>query len=318
MRRSKKAIKLAFGAASAICLLALMAGCGQVSAASKKSASSDQPQKTSQTVKTQTSEEKAGSSSAAGNASSTSTTSVDKTQQEASSANSAKTSQIESPAAPNFSASDEAIAVMAYVKSMGGLANVPASKLIVDVNLLALEIPAASSGDGDLKLIKVSGDEVKVTDVAFSSSSYYGKTTVYNVNDLLNEYYQNQEQQSEINSLLSQGARHNVIDFLAWMQKYEVCPSYDRNCLTGQNVEIMGNTISEGTDGTTATITLNGNEVTMVNYQQNCGGSQGCKTPIKTVWTFSADELLSRYYSTASQKQTINGYIEQSYQSNPY
>lgn len=313
MGRSKKAIRLTVGAVSAICLLTLMAGCGQASGTNKKSTSSDQPQKTSQTDNTQTSAEKTSSSSGADNASSE--TSANKTQQETSSAGSSKASQTESVATPNVSASNEAITVMAYVKSMGGLENVPENRLIVDVNLLALEVPASASGNrGDLKLINISGDQVKVTDVVLNPQSN-GKTAVYNVSDLLNEYYQTQQQQSEINNLLSQGSRHNVIDFLAWMQKYEVCPDYDRNCYTGQNVEIMGNTISDGTDGTTGTITLNGNEVTMVNYRQDCGGSSGCKAPIKTVWTFNADELLDKYYSTEAQKQTINNYINQAHQS---
>ena len=76
-------------------------------------------------------------------------------------------------------------------------------------------------------------------------------------------------------------------------------------------MEIMGNVMSGGTADITGTITLNGNEVTITNAQPNGGGSQGCQASTKHSWTFSVDELLSKYYSTAAQKQAVNNYIDQ-------
>ena len=71
-----------------------------------------------------------------------------------------------------------------------------------------------------------------------------------------------------------------------------------------QNVEIMGNVVSGGTADTTGTIMLNGNKVTVKNAQPNCGGSQGCQPSTSHTWTFNADELLSKYYSTANHTQS--------------
>ena len=68
-----------------------------------------------------------------------------------------KTIQTE-PSAPPIQTSNEAITVMAYVKAMGRVANVPAKNLIVNSHLLALE---TVSGNGDnMKLVTVSGDQV--------------------------------------------------------------------------------------------------------------------------------------------------------------
>ena len=196
---------------------------------------------------------------------------------------------------------------MAYVKAMGGLANVPAKNLIVNNNLLALE--TVSGNDGNMKLVTVSGDQVMVTDEVFGPpSSTADKTTVYNVSDLLGEYYQTQEQQDTINNLLDQGTRHNLIDFLAYMQVW------GKGDFTGQNVEIMGNVVSGGTADTTGIITLTGNKVTVKNAQPNCGGSQGCQPSTGHTWTFNADELLSKYYSTANQKQAVNNWINRANQ----
>ena len=72
--------------------------------------------------------------------------------------------------------------------------------------------------------------------------------------------------------------------------------------------------MSGGTADITGTITLNGNEVTITNAQPNGGGSQGCQASTKHSWTFSVDELLSKYYSTAAQKQAVNNYIDQANQ----
>ena len=79
-------------------------------------------------------------------------------------------------------------------------------------------------------------------------------------------------------------------------------------------MEIMGNVVSGSTADITGTITLNGNEVNITNAQPNGGGSQGCQASTKHSWTFNVDELLSKYYSTAAQKQTVNNYIDQANQ----
>lgn len=317
MGKSKRnVVRITAVVATGSCLLALMAGCGQAATnASAKSASSDQAQKTSQTSQSQSSSNKADVSSASGNSTSTPSSSASKSgtstgeshQGAPSAAGSSKTSQTESPA-PDLQASNEAITLMAYVKAMGGLENVPASRLIVNSNLLSLE--TASGEGGAMKLITVSGDQVMVTDEVFGPpSSTPAKTATYNVSDLLNEYYRTSGQQAEISNLLAQGARHNVIDFLAYMQVWGKTGDF-----TGQNVEIMGNVVSGGTADSTGTITLNGNEVTMTNSQPNCGGPQGCQPSTNHTWNFSADELLAKYYSTASQKQIINNYIDQANQ----
>ena len=303
-KASKRTIRTASIVATGVCLLFLMAGCGQASTDTQaKTASSGQSQKISQTPQNQTSSDKAETSSG--------TTSMSGGKSEAPSAqtqtgspsvpSSSQTSQTE-PSAPPIQASNEAIRVMAYVKAMGGIGNVPAKNLIVNSNLLALEtIPG---NDGNMKLVTISGDQVMVTDEVFGPpSSTADKTPVYNVSDLLGEYYQTQEQQDTINNLLDQGTRHNLIDFLAYMQVW------GKGDFTGQNVEIMGNVVSGGTADTTGIITLNGNEVTVKNAQPNCGGSQGCQPSTSHTWTFNADELLSKYYSTASQKQAVNNYI---------
>ena len=311
-KASKRTIRTAFTVAAGVCLLFLMAGCGQASTGTQaQTASSGQSQKISQTPQNQIPSDNAVASSGTSSMSAgKSETSDSQTQPESpSDASSSQTSRTESSTPKNLQTSNEAITVMAYVKAMGGLTNVPESNLIVDSNLLALE--TASGNNGNIQLITVSGDQVMVTDEVFGppSSGSPAKTTVYNVSDLLCEYYQTQEQQDTINSLLDQGTRHNILDFLAYMQVYG-----KGNSFTGQGVEIMGNVVSGGTAGTTGVVTLNGNEVTLKNSQPNCGGTQGCQPSIQHTWTFNASELLSKYYSTASQKQTINNYIEQANQ----
>ena len=252
-----------------------------------KNAPSDQSQKTGQTPQDQASSDKAETSSGGGAMSGGKDASNAQMQTGSPSVpGSSQTSQTE-PSAPPLQASNEAIRVMAYVEAMGGLANVPAKNLIVNSNLLALE--TVSGNDGNMKLVTVSGDQVMVTDEVFGPpSSTADKTTVYNVSDLLGEYYQTQEQQDTINNLLDQGTRHNLIDFLAYMQVW------GKGDFTGQNVEIMGNVVSGGTADSTGLITLNGNEVTVKNAQPNCGGSQGCQPSTSHTWTFNADELLRR------------------------
>ena len=310
-KASKRAIRTAITVAAGVCLLLLMAGCGQASTGTQaQTASSGQSQKISQTPQNQTPSDNAAASSGTSSMSAGKSETSDSPTQPGSpsDASSSQTSRTDS-STPNLQASNEAITVMAYVKAMGGLTNVPESNLIVDSNLLALE--TASGNNDNIKLITVSGDQVMVTDEVFGppSSSSPAKTAVYNVSDLLGEYYQTQEQQDTINNLLDQGTRHNILDFLAYMQVYG-----KGNSFTGQGVEIMGNVVSGGTAGTTGVVTLNGNEVTLKNSQPNCGASQGCQPSIQHTWTFNASELLSKYYSTASQKQTINNYIEQANQ----
>lgn len=308
-KTSKRTVRIASLLATGICLLALLAGCGQTSTGTQlKSAPSDQSQKTGQTPQNQASFDKAETSSGGASMSGGKSEAPNAQTQTGSPSvpSSSQTSQTK-PSAPSLQASNEAIRVMAYVKAMGGVANVPAKNLIVNSNLLALE--TVSGNDGNMKLVTVSGDQVMVTDEVFGPpSSTADKTTVYNVSDLLGEYYQTQEQQDTINNLLDQGTRHNLIDFLAYMQVW------GKGDFTGQNVEIMGNVVSGGTADTTGTITLNGNEVTVTNAQPNCGGSQGCQPSTSHTWTFNADELLSKYYSTASQKQAVNNYINRANQ----
>lgn len=310
MRKTgKRTVRIASLLATGICLLALLAGCGQTSTGTRsKSAPSDQSRKTGQTPQDQASSDKAETSSGGGAMSGGKSEALNAQTQTGSPSvpSSSQTSQTE-PSAPPLQASNEAIRVMAYVKAMGGVANVPAKNLIVNSNLLALE--TVSGNDGNMKLVTVSGDQVMVTDEVFGlPSSTADKTTIYNVSDLLGEYYQTQEQQDTINNLLDQGTRHNLIDFLAYMQVW------GKGDFTGQNVEIMGNVVSGGTADTTGTITLNGNEVTVTNAQPNCGGNRGCQPSTSHTWTFNADELLSKYYSTASQKQAVNNYINRANQ----
>lgn len=302
-KTSKRTVRIASLLATGICLLALLAGCGQTSTGTRsKSAPSDQSQKTGQTPQNQASSGGASMSGGKSEASNTQTQTGSP-----SNASSSQISQAESSTPKNLQASNEAITVMAYVKAMGGLANVPAKNLIVNNNLLALE--TVSGNDGNMKLVTVSGDQVMVTDEVFGPpSSTADKTTVYNVSDLLGEYYQTQEQQDTINNLLDQGTRHNLIDFLAYMQVW------GKGDFTGQNVEIMGNVVSGGTADTTGIITLTGNKVTVKNAQPNCGGSQGCQPSTGHTWTFNADELLSKYYSTANQKQAVNNWINRANQ----
>lgn len=312
-KTSKRTVRIASLLATGICFLALLAGCGQTSTGTRsKSAPSDQSQKTGQTSQNQASSDKAKTSSGSGAMSGGKSEAPNAQTQTGSPSvpSSFQTSQAESSTPKNLQASSEAITVMAYVKAMGGLANVPAKNLIVNSNLLALE--TVSGNDGNMKLVTVSGDQVMVTEEVFGPpSSTADKTTVYNVSDLLREYWQTQDQQEEINNLLAQGTRHNLIDFLAYMQVW------GKGDFTGQNVEIMGNVVSGGTADTTGTITLNGNEVTVKNAQPNCGGNWGCQPSTSHTWTFNADELLSKYYSTATQKQIINNYINRANQTQP-
>ena len=227
--KTGKTLKLAGALAASLALLAVLAGCGQSSKpSSHKDSTSNTPAKsTSQTSpSTQASPSPASSSSSSTPGSSFASS--------ASTGSSASTSTASSTPAASASSSapssttesrpsNEVLYLLAYIKYRGGLEAITPSDLIVDEYMIGTQkgtvLTSFPTGLPTLQMT-VDGERVEVIgrpSPNSGSDERYSVKAVYNANSLVSEYYSTPAQQAEVNSLLQEGERHNLLDVLAFM-----------------------------------------------------------------------------------------------------
>ena len=208
--------------------------------------------------------------------------------------------------------SDEVLYLLAYIKYRGGIQNITPSDLIVDEYMIGTQKgtvwPNVSQSDTPIPntptpfQMVIDGKEVKVLGAA-DNPELCSVKAIYNANSLVSEYYSTPSQQAEVNALLQEGERHNVLDVLAVMhsdlwwtssmhyQKYQF--SINNNSFGDDRADMSAFTLLKGSTA----------EVCIM-Y------SAGANPPMYyQYYYFNAQLLLDKYYSTPSQKAQVNEYI---------
>ena len=304
--KTGKTLKLAGALAASLALLAVLAGCGQ---SSKPSSQKDSTSGTSAKSASQSSTHPSSSSPLP----STSTSTASSSPTSASASNTLSSSTASStPAASSSSAdstgastqqmpSDEVLYLLAYIKYRGGLEAITPSDLIVDEYMIGTQkgtvLTMAPVAPIPFKL-GLKGKEVQMLGDEEENEVYRS----YNIENLIGEYYATPSQQSEVNSLLQEGERHNVLDILALMaspawvsgesnSSFFISNNYLAAKNGGGQVIVKGNEVELG-----ATIGLEAAEATGARMHYHC-------------YYFNAQSLLDKYYSTPAQKAQVNEYI---------
>ena len=197
--------------------------------------------------------------------------------------------------------SNEVLYLLAYIKYRGGIQNITPSDLIVDEYMIGTQkgtvLTMAPVAPIPFKL-GLKGKEVQMLGDEEENEVYRS----YNIENLIGEYYATPSQQSEVNSLLQEGERHNVLDILALMaspawvsgesnSSFFISNNYLAAKNGGGQVIVKGNEVELG-----ATIGLEAAEATGARMHYHC-------------YHFNAQSLLDKYYSTPAQKAQVNEYI---------
>ena len=200
---------------------------------------------------------------------------------------------------------------MAYIKYRGGIEAITPSDLIVDEYMIGTQKgtvwPNTLPTQVPLQMV-VSGEEVKVIGPPSTpeNASTYSLKAVYNIDDLVSEYYSTPAQKAQINSILQEGERHNVLDVLALLKAMQVKPTeyYEEGTVRYASPD-GSNSLAIGAD-TSALVVINGKEVTIC-----ISGAAGAGYPVHySYFHYEAPELLSEYYSTTAQQTAINRNID--------
>ena len=194
---------------------------------------------------------------------------------------------------------------MAYIKYRGGLEAITPSDLIVDKYMIGTQkgtvLPNTTPTQVPLQMI-VNGEEVEVVGPT-GAAPYYVTEDTYPIRSLVSEYYSTPAQQAEVNSLLQEGERHNVLDVLALLKSQ----SADASTMEAIIVDAYlngGNDLAIGAD-TSALIVINGEDVTLC-----INSASGASYPVThQYYHFTSQSLINEYYSTPSQKAQIDKYI---------
>ena len=201
---------------------------------------------------------------------------------------------------------------MAYIKYRGGIQNITPSDLIVDKYMIGTQKgtvwPNTPPKQVPLQMV-VSGGEVKVIGPAPptpESDPMYSLKALYSIDSLVSEYYSTPAQKSQINSILQEGERHNLLDVLALLKAMQVYPTeyYEEGIVRYASPD-GSNSLAIGAD-TSALVVINGEEVTIC-----ISGAAGASYPVHySYFHYEAPELLSEYYSTTAQQTAINKNID--------
>ena len=319
--KTGKTLKLAGALAASLALLVMLAGCGQSSKPSPKSeTSSGTPAKstsrTSSSTQASPSPASSSSSSTPGSsfASSASTgssasTSTASSTPSASSSPSAPSSADSTGASTQAMPSNEVLYLLAYIKYRGGIQNITPSDLIVDEYMIGTQkgtvLTSFPTGLPTLQMT-VDGERVEVIgwpSPNSGSDERYSVKAVYNANSLVSEYYSIPSQQSEVNSLLQEGERHNVLDVLAFMHS----TLWINGGTNFQRYQfgLFGDLLTDGGTDVYSLVAIKGSEVVL------CINSKaGASYPWHhQYYYFNAQSLLDKYYSTPAQKSQVNEYI---------
>ena len=204
--------------------------------------------------------------------------------------------------------SDEVLYLLAYIKYRGGLEAITPSDLIVDEYMIGTQkgtvLPNTLPTQVPLQMV-VSGEEVEVIGPPSTpeNASTYSLKAVYNIDDLVSEYYSTPSQKEQVNSILQEGERHNLLDVLALLKSQ----SADASTMEAIIVDAYlngGNDLAIGAD-TSALIVINGEDVTLC-----INSASGASYPVThQYYHFTSQSLINEYYSTLSQKAQIDKYI---------
>ena len=298
-KKLAKPLKIASLLVSALSVLVLVSACGQASHSSS-SASTKQSATTSKSSPVISTPSTASTSSTPAFSSSTSTSQP--STQGAATTSSSSTSQ--------SMPSNEVLYLLAYIKYRGGLEAITPSDLIVDEYMIGTQkgtvLPDTLPTQVPLQMV-VSGEDGEVIgpppSLTPESTSTYSLKAVYNIDDLVSEYYTTPAQKSQINSILQEGERHNVLDVLALLKSQ----SADASTMEAIIVDAYlngGNDLAIGAD-TSALIVINGEDVTLC-----INSASGASYPVThQYYHFTSQSLINEYYSTPSQKAQIDKYV---------
>ena len=314
--KTGKTLKLAGALAASLALLAVLAGCGQSSKpSSQKDSTSNTPAKsTSQTSpSTQASPSPASSSSSStpgsSFASSASTGSSASTSTASSTPSASSSSADSTTTSTQAMPSNEVLYLLAYIKYRGGLEAITPSDLIVDEYMIGTQkgtvLTSFPTGLPTLQMT-VDGERVEVIgrpSPNSGSDERYSVKAVYNANSLVSEYYSTPAQQAEVNSLLQEGERHNLLDVLAFMHS----TLWINGGTNFQRYQfgLFGDLLTDGGTDVYSLVAIKGSEVVL------CINSKaGASYPWHhQYYYFNAQSLLDKYYSTPAQKSQVNEYI---------
>ena len=301
--KAGKALKVAGALSASLALLTVLAGCGQASSpkpsSQKEASSSSTPAKSASQGVSST---QASSASSPSSSSTSASASGTPSPSNASSTSTASSSSSVSSSTSEPRPSNEVLYLLAYIKYRGGIQNITPSDLIVDEYMIGTQkgtvLTMAPVAPIPFKL-GLKGEEMQMLGDGEEENEVYRS---YNIENLIGEYYSTPSQQSEVNSLLQEGQRHNVLDVLALMASPAWVSGESNssffmynNYLSAENgggqVIVKGNEVELG-----ATIGLEAAEANGTRMHYHC-------------YHFNAQSLLDTYYSTPEQKAQVNKYI---------
>lgn len=307
--KTGKTLKLAGALAASLAFLAVLAGCGQ---SSKPSSQKDSTSGTSQSSTHPSSSSPLPSTSTSTPSSSSTSASASNTPSSSTSSSTPAASSSAPSSTTESRPSNEVLYLLAYIKYRGGLEAITPSDLIVDKYMIGTQkgtvLPDVSQSDAPIPntptpfQMVIDGKEVKVIGAA-DNPELCSVKAVYNANSLVSEYYSTPSQQAEVNALLQEGERHNVLDVLAVMHS----DLWWTNSMHYQKSQFSMNNNSFGDDRAdmSAFALLKGSTVEICVMS-----SAGANPPMYyQYYYFNAQSLLDKYYFTPAQKAQVNEYI---------
>ena len=208
--------------------------------------------------------------------------------------------------------SNEVLYLLAYIKYRGGIQNITPSDLIVDEYMIGTQKgtvwPNVSQSDTPISStpsplqMQMKGKSIEIRGLGV----WKAVKAVYNIDDLVSEYYSTPAQKSQINSILQEGERHNLLDVLALLKAMQVKPAeyYEQGTIEYASPE-GSNSLAIGAD-VSALVVINGEDVTIC-----ISGAAAAGYPVHYSYShYKASELLSEYYSTIAQQTAINKNID--------
>ena len=197
---------------------------------------------------------------------------------------------------------------MAYIKYRGGIQNITPSDLIVDEYMIGTQkgtvlsnTPPTPPTQAPLQMV-VSGEEVEIVGPT-GAPPYYATEATYPVSSLVSEYYSTPAQQAEVNSILQEGERHNVLDVLAVLKSQAISGTdYNGQQLVIANTSLgYNNNLGSGA-GINTLIIIKGGEVSVC----KTSSSQYNDPVYYYYYHFTSQSLINEYYSTPVQKAHID------------
>ena len=194
---------------------------------------------------------------------------------------------------------------MAYIKYRGGIQNITPSDLIVDEYMIGTQKgtvwPNTPPKQVPLQMV-VNGKEVEVVGPT-GAPPYYGTEATYPISSLVSEYYSTPAQKSQINSILQEGERHNLLDVLAVLKSQAISGTdYNGQQLVIADASLGDNNNLGSPGGINALVVIKGEEVSVC----KTSSSQYNDPVYYYYYHFTSQSLINEYYSTPVQKANID------------